>query len=84
MIVLRYGFFLPASSSRSTGGWSQTQTIPGIGIENPKFPSIGIGIEKLILLVFGLGIDLKRHSFPKLQPLPKRDIKTPIVTNKPS
>ena len=26
----------------------------GIGIENPKFPSIGIGIEKLILQVLEL------------------------------
>ena len=43
-------------------GVHQTQTIPGIGIgvlasigiENPKFPSIGIGIEKLILQVLEL------------------------------
>ena len=42
----------------------------GIGIENPKFPSIGIGI------------DLKKQSFPELQQISKRDIKTPIVTTK--
>ena len=30
----------------------------GIGIENPKIPSIGIGIEKLILQVLVLGLVL--------------------------
>ena len=30
----------------------------------------------------GIGIDPKRHSFPKLQQIPKRDIQTPFVTKK--
>ena len=34
----------------------------GIGIENPKFPSIGIGIEKLILQVLVLGLVLTPKS----------------------
>ena len=34
----------------------------GIGIENPKFPSIGIGIEKLILQVLELVLVLKKMT----------------------
>ena len=56
----------------------------GIGIENPKLPSIGIGIEKLILQVLVLGCVLisKGIHSQRCSRSPKETFLTLIVPNK--